>query len=301
MHRSGLIELEAALAVARHGSFRAAAIAMGMSTSALSNAVAGLEKRLGVRLFNRTTRSVALSQAGEQFVARVAPALSDIQGAMESVNTHRDTPTGTLRLNTSVGAARMVFTPFVLEYLRRYPDMQFEIDTDSRLVDIVAEGYDAGIRLAEAVPRDMIAIPMGGEQRMAVVASPAYLAEHAPPRTPADLMAHRCMRWRFASGALYRWEFARRAESLTLDVPGSITLDDPPLMLEAARAGFGVAYVSEWHLGDDLTSGRLVRLLEDWTPPFPGICLYYPSRRHVPAGMRAFVELVQEVMARRSA
>ena len=296
MHSSGLIELEAVLAVARHGGFRAAATAMGMSRSALSATVAGLEARLGVRLFNRTTRSVATTEAGEQFVARIAPALADIRGAMEATNELRNTPAGTLRLNTSVGAAQMIFAPVVLEYLRRYPDMKVDIVTERRLVDIVAEGFDAGIRLAEAVPRDMVAVPMGGEQRMVVVASPQYLQMHAAPRVPDDLMAHRCVRWRFSSGTIYRWEFARHGEPMTLDVPGPITLDEPLLMLEAARAGAGIAYMGMFHVAEDLASGRLVPLLEEWSPSYPGICLYYPSRRNVPAGLRAFIDLVREVI-----
>jgi DNA-binding transcriptional LysR family regulator len=296
VHSSGLIELEAVLAVARHGSFRAAATAMGMSRSALSATVAGLEARLGVRLFNRTTRSVAPTEAGEQFVARIAPALADIRGAMEATNELRNTPAGTLRLNTSVGAAQMIFAPVVLEYLRRYPDMKLDIVTERRLIDIVAEGFDAGIRLAEAVPRDMVAVPMGGEQRMVVVASPHYLQAHPAPRVPDDLMAHRCVRWRFSSGTIYRWEFARHGEAMTLDVPGPLTLDEPLLMLEAARAGAGIAYMGMFHVAADLASGRLVPLLEEWSPSYPGICLYYPSRRNVPAGLRAFIDLVREVI-----
>lgn len=296
MHSSGLVELEAVLAVARHGGFRAAAVDMGMSRSALSATVAGLEARLGVRLFNRTTRSVSTTEAGEQFIARIAPALADIRGAMEATNELRDTPSGTLRLNSSVGAAQMIFAPVVLEYLRRYPDMKVDIVTERRMIDIVAEGFDAGIRLAEAVPRDMVAVPMSGEQRMVVVASPQYLQKHPAPQVPDDLMAHRCVRWRFSSGIVYRWEFVRHGEAMTLDVPGPITLDEPLLMLEAARAGVGIAYMGMFHVADDLASGRLVPLLEEWSPSYPGICLYYPSRRNVPAGLRAFIDLVREVI-----
>ncbi len=297
MHSSGLIELEAVLAVARHGGFRAAAVDMGMSRSALSATVAGLEARLGVRLFNRTTRSVSTTEAGEQFIARIAPALADIRDAMEATNELRDTPAGTLRLNSSVGAAQMIFAPVVLEYLRRYPDMKVDLVTEGRLIDIVAEGYDAGIRLAESVPRDMVAVPMGGEQRMVVVASPQYLQTHPAPQVPDDLMAHRCVRWRFSSGGtIYRWEFARHGETKTLDEPAPITLDEPLLMLEAARAGVGIAYVGMFHVADDLASGRLVPLLEEWSPSYPGICLYYPSRRNVPAGLRAFIDLVREAI-----
>ena len=295
MNNSGLVELEAVLAVARHGGFRPAATAMGLSRSALSATVAALEARLGVRLFNRTTRSVAVTQAGEAFIARIAPAVADIQGALQAASDLRTTPSGLLRLNTSVGAAQLVFSKVVLEFLRRYPDMRVDIVTERRLVDIVAEGFDAGIRLAEAVPRDMVAVPMGGEQRMVVVASPAYLAEHPAPRVPEDLMRHRCVRWRFASGNIYRWEFARHGEAMTLDVPGPLTLDEPLLMREAARAGAGIAYLGLFHVADDLASGRLVPLLTEWSPSYPGICLYYPSRRHMPAGLRAFVDLVREV------
>jgi DNA-binding transcriptional LysR family regulator len=295
MNSSGLVELEAVLAVARHGGFRAAATALGMSRSALSATVAGLEARLGVRLFNRTTRSVATTQAGEQFIARIAPAVADIRGALEAVNELRETPSGTLRLNTSVGAAQMIFTPVVLEYLRRYPEMKVDIVTERRLIDIVAEGFDAGIRLAETVPRDMVAVPLGGEQRMVVVASPQYLKDHSTPQLPDDLLAHRCVRWRFSSGNIYRWEFARHGEAMTLDVPGPITLDEPLLMLEAVRAGFGIAYLGLFHVADDLASGRLVALLDEWTPSYPGLCLYYPSRRQIPAGLRAFIDLIREI------
>lgn len=294
MRSTGLTELEAVLAVAHKRSFRAAATELGMSTSALSQTVAALEERLGVRLFNRTTRSVSLSAAGEQLVTGVAPALEAIRAALDQARSHRDTPSGTLRLNTSVGAARQVLTPILLEYLRRYPEMKVDLVTEGRFVDIVAEGFDAGIRLAESVPQDMIAIPFGLPQRLVVVGSPAYLAAHPAPRSPTDLQAHPCIRMRLPSGSLYRWEFERRGESLLLDVQGPLTLDEPALVLEAARAGAGLAYLSEWNVAEDLAAGRLVCVLEEWTQPFPGLCLYYPGRRHVPAGLRALVELIVE-------
>ncbi|SDP39379.1 DNA-binding transcriptional regulator, LysR family [Rhodoferax sp. OV413] len=294
MRSSGLTELEAVLAVARHRSFRAAATELAMSSSALSQTVAALEARIGVRLFHRTTRSVSLSEAGEQFVAEVGPALSAIRGALEQASSHRDTPAGTLRINTSVGAARQVMAPIVLEYLRRYPDMQVDIVTEGRLVDIVVDGFDAGIRLAETVPQDMVAVPFGPSQRFAVVGTPAYLAAHPAPRTPADLATHRCVRSRMPSGAIYRWEFARHGESQQVDVQGPLTLDEPNLMLEAALAGVGLAYLTEWNVAPYLADGRLQRVLQDWTPPFAGLCLYYPSRRHLPAGLRALVALIRE-------
>ncbi len=297
MHKSGLVELEAVLAVARRGSFRAAAAELGMSTSALSNAVAGLEARVGVRLFNRTTRSVALSEAGERFVAQVAPALSQIRDAMDVADSLRTTPAGTLRINTSSGAARMI-GPIVHEFVRRYPDMHVDIVTEGKLIDIVADGFDAGVRLADQVPRDMVSVPMGPDLGMAVVGTPGYFAARSRPKTPADLAGHACIRMRLPSGALYRWEFQKRGEATSVDVKGPLTLDDMPSTLEAVRAGLALGLLSIWHVREDIASGRLVRVLEDWTPPFAGLCLYYPSRRHAPAGLRAFVELIRETMAR---
>ncbi|MFT4172639.1 MAG: LysR substrate-binding domain-containing protein [Rhodocyclaceae bacterium] len=294
MRASGLLEYEAVLAVARHRSFRAAATELDISSSALSSNIAAIEARLGVRLFNRTTRSVALTEAGEQFVARIAPALSELRHAADAISQHGQRPSGTLRINCAAGALRIIFTPFVLEYLRRYPDMHVDIVTDGRLIDIVADGFDAGIRLAESVPQDMIAVPFGSDVRFAVVGSPAYFEGRQRPLVPADLAAHRAVRMRLPSGKLYRWEFARRGESATVDVPGMLTLDDMASIRDAALAGVGLAYMSEWQVRDDITAGRLIRVLEDWTPAYPGLCIYYPGRRHVPPGLRAFIELVRE-------
>ncbi|KVN39204.1 LysR family transcriptional regulator [Burkholderia pyrrocinia] len=293
MKTSGLVELEAVLAVARHRSFRAAANELSVSTSALSHAVASLEARIAVRLFNRTTRSVSLSEAGAQFVASVAPALSTIRGALEQAGSFRDTPSGTLRINTSAGAAHQVM-PLFIAFLQRYPEMKLDLVTEGKLIDIVVEGFDAGIRLAETVPQDMIAVPFGDRQRFAVVGSPAYFAHHKPPRTPADLSAHRCIRSRMPSGAIYHWEFERRGETMRVDGDGALTLDEPGLMLAAARAGLGLTYLTEWMVDADLAAGTLVRVLEDWTPPLDGLCLYYPGRRHVPAGLRALIDLIRE-------
>lgn len=290
---SGLLELEAVVAVARHRSFRAAAQEMGVSTSALSHAVAALEARIGVRLFNRTTRSVSLSEAGVAFVAEVAPALSTIRSSLDAARHFRDTPSGTLRINTSAGAANQVM-PVFIEYVRRYPDMKLDIVTEGRLVDIVVGGFDAGIRLAQAVPKDMIAVPFGDRQRFAVVGSPAYFAQHAPPAKPADLKHHQCIRSRMPSGAIDHWEFEKRDRTLRISVEGALTLDEPALMLAAARAGLGLAYLTEWNVRADLEAGSLVRVLEDWTPPLDGLCLYFPGRRHVPAGLRALIELIRE-------
>ena len=297
MRSSGLIELDAVLAVARHRGFRAAATELGMSRSALSHSIAALEAKLGVRLFHRTTRSVSLTEAGEQFVSGVAPALGQIREAMARAGSHRDTPAGTLRINTSAGAARQM-EPLVFEYLRRYPDMTVDIVTEGRLVDIVVDGFDAGVRLAEMVPRDMIAVPLGPDQRFAVVGSPAYFKQHPKPRTPADLSRHRCIRSRLPSAGIYRWEFERHGEVLAIDGEGPLILDEPNLMLAAARAGFGLAYLTEWNVAADLAAGSLVRVLDEWTPPFRRLSLYYPGRRHVPAALRAMIDLIREKAVR---
>ncbi|AKT42499.1 LysR family transcriptional regulator [Chondromyces crocatus] len=301
MQRTGLPELNAVVAVATHRSFRSAATELGMSPSALSHAITTLEQRLGVRLFNRTTRSVALSQAGEQFLARIRPALREIAEAMEAVNQFRDTPTGILRLNASEGAARMVLMPMVLEFLERYPDMHVDLVTDDRLVDIVAEGFDAGVRLAEAVPQDMISVPCSPPVSFAVVGSPRYFERHPRPTVPLDLLAHNCIRYRMPSGTIYRWEFEARGEETVVDVKGSLTLGDHELMMEAALRGIGLAFLSEWAVAPFLEAGVLVRVLDDWTPPFPGLSLYYPGHRHIPAGLRAFIDIVRASHARRAA
>jgi DNA-binding transcriptional LysR family regulator len=294
MSETGLFELNAVAAISAHRSFRAAATELGISPSALSHAIAGLEKRLGVRLINRTTRSVSLSQAGERFLARVSPALREIAGAMEDVNAFRDTPTGTLRINFKERAGHLILRPVVAKYLRLYPDMQVELTVEGRPIDIVAEGFDAGIRLAESVPQDMVAVPCGPDSRFIVVGAPSYFERKSVPRSPADLLAHECIRRRMPGGKLYRWEFEKRGEEMALDVPGRLTLDNDGLMIEAALEGLGLAFVSDWWVADYLGDGSLQAVLEDWTPPFPGLCLYYPRHRHMTAGLRAFVDLIRQ-------
>ena len=301
MRRAELFELQAVVAVSKHRSFRRAAAEMSLSPSALSHAIAALERRIGVRLFNRTTRSVSLSGAGEQFLSRLQPALQEISAAMEAVNEFRDTPSGVLRLNTSEGAAAMILTPIVIEYLRRYPLMQVDIVTDNRLVDIVASGFDAGIRLAESVPQNMIAVPCTPPLRFAVVGSPSYFTTHRKPRNPDDLQTQPCIRLRFPSGKIYKWEFERRGEEQVIDVQGPLTLDSHSLIVEAALQGVGLAYISEFAVAQQLAAGRLIRVLEDWTPPYPGLSVYFPSKRQMPAGLRAFVDLVREITVQQPA
>ncbi|RZI58952.1 MAG: LysR family transcriptional regulator [Rubrivivax sp.] len=306
MQKDSLTEFEVVLAVARRQGFRPAAVALEMSTSAVSNAVAGLEARMGVRLFHRTTRSVSLTDAGRRFVDRIGPAVAQIQEAVSAADDRAAAPSGTLRLNSSLGAAQMVFRPVLAEFLRRYPDVSLDIVTEGRLVDIVAEGFDAGLRLAPQVPRDMIRVPIGLPLRMTVVGSPDYLERHGTPSAPADLARHACIRARMPSGLPSPWEFARakrgkataEAKGEALDVPGPMVLDSPLLMLEAARAGLGLAQIAEWYVAEDLASGRLRRVLDGWAAPLPALCLYYSGHRHIPSTLRAMIDLIHEINRR---
>ncbi len=291
--QASMAELEAVATVARTGGFRAAARALDTSSSALSHAVAALEARLGVRLFNRTTRSVALTPAGEQFVAEVAPALAAIRGAIETAGAQEAEPAGTLRLNMALGAAEMLL-PLILEYQRRHPRVAVEVTTENTLIDIVGQGFDAGVRLAEMIPSDMIAVPIQRSLRSVVAGAPGYFAGRARPKVPADLLQHRCIRARMGSNRIYRWEFEKRGQSVLIDAPGSLTLDEGGLIRDAALAGAGLAYLAEHTIAADIAASRLVTVLEDWTPPYPGLSLYFAGRHHVPARLRALIALIRE-------
>ena len=292
-----LADLHAVAAIARALGFRRAARELGVSPSALSHQVAALEKRLGVRLFNRTTRSVALTEAGEHFLARIQPALRDIEEAVETVNRFRDNPAGTLKLNTSEGGALRVL-PVLLDFLRRYPEMSVDLVSEGRMVDIVAGGFDAGLRLAEAVPQDMVSIPMGRDEEFAVVGTSGYFEGRPVPKVPADLLVHECVRARMPSGGIYRWEFERFGEEIRIDAPGRLTLGSHELALEAARQGAGLAYASLRSVEAELEAGSLVRVLAEWTPPFAGLCLFYPRQRLPSAGLRAFIDHFQRARKR---
>lgn len=297
MHGSGLVELEAVLAIAHRGSFRAAALDLGISTTALSNAVGKLERKIGVRLFNRTTRSVSLTDAGMTFVGQIGPAVQSIHEAMNTARSQQATPSGTLRINAFATAAREILSPLVVEFLRRHPQVHIDLVTEGRLVDVVAEGFDLGIRTAELVPSDTIAIPLGARRRFCVVASPAYLKDREMPRIPHDLLAHPCIRVRLPNGALYRWHFEKDGQSVQIDVQGPITLDEASLSRMAALDAVGIGFFMEADVRDDIASGRLVQILEDWTPPLAALCLYYPSRRNPSAAFRAFIDLAREMAA----
>ena len=234
-----LSDFDAVLAISRRGSFRAAALDLGMSTSALSNAIAKLEEQLGVRLFNRTTRSVSLTGAGRRFVDQVSPALRDIHQALDTVRSQQETPSGALRINTFATAGREFLAPLVLEFLRRFPDVTVDVVTEGNLVDIVAEGFDFGVRSQPLVPTDMIAIPLGPPRRYAVVAAPAYLENREVPQVPSDLLAHACIRTRLPNGGMFRWQFQSDGEPVHVDVDGPITLDEARPRADRRAGGGG--------------------------------------------------------------
>ncbi len=293
MHRTGLTELEIVVAVARRRSFRGAARELGMSATAVSNAVAGLENRLQTRLFNRSTRSVALTDVGQRYIERITPALAEILHATEEIGSLPEMPSGTLRINAPAEVAMMLFEPLLREYAERYPAMRVEVVTESRLIDIVAEGFDAGIRLAESVPLDMISVPLTGAIRQVVVASPAYLERHGRPQEPADLTRHRGVLMRLVNGRLYQWELEKDGRKIETAISPRLVFSEMRVIHEAVRAGLGLGFLAELFIADDLATGRLVTLLDDWCQPFPGLCLYYPGRRHVPIGLRALIELIR--------
>ena len=290
MTKPSLADLTTFAAVARHRSFRAAADEMGVSRSSLSHALVGLERQLGVRLLHRTTRSVAPTEAGARLLARLAPTLRDLDDMVAAVSDSAGSPAGTVRINALQAAARWLLRHVVPSFLDRYPRVALDILSEDRLIDIIAEGFDAGVRLRELVPQDMIAVPFGGDARFLAVASPAYLAEHGVPRIPDDLRRHRCIRQRLASGKPYRWEFARGLDEIAIDVPGALTLNHNELMVDAAMDGLGIAFVPERVAQPFLHDGRLRALLEDWSPALPGLCLYYPGHRHVPPALRVFID-----------
>ncbi|OEZ93008.1 HTH-type transcriptional regulator PgrR [Janthinobacterium sp. HH107] len=288
-----LNELTAFAAVARLRSFRKAALERGVSASALSHALRALEERLGVRLLNRTTRSVTPTEAGQQLLARLAPAMREIDDALQDLSALQDVPAGTLRLNVPRPAARLLLAPMLAGFVARYPRVQVEVVTDDGMIDIVRDGFDAGIRFGEQVAADMIAVPVGAPQPFVVVASPAYLAAHGAPGTPRDLLAHACIGRRFPSGRQYVWEFGQDGEAVSIAVGGPLVFDDDELMLRAARDGAGLAYVYEADARADIAAGRLACVLERCLPPPSRYFLYYPSRRQMPAVLRAFVDMVR--------
>lgn len=294
MTTTPLQDLQAFAAVARLGSFRRAAVALGVTPSALSHTLKGLEARLGVRLLHRTTRSVSATEAGQHLLGRLGPALDEIALALDQLNCHRETPIGTLRLNAPKAAAQGILPPLVSRFLSRHPQMQVEVVSNDAFVDIVAEGFDAGIRFGESLQQDMVAHPIGPLQHFVVAAAPDYLQRHGRPEHPHDLMRHNCIRVRFPSGACFRWEFAQGDNRIRIDVPGSLATDDFQLMHRCAEQGLGLTYAYAWQVQERIDAGRLVTVLDEWMPPPEHFFLYHPSRRLVPAGLRAWIELLKE-------
>lgn len=282
------------LAVARSKSFTAAAATLGVTPTAVSQKIKLLERRLGVVLFQRTTRRVALTEAGAGLFARLAPAIADVEDALGALAEHRGgRPSGTLRL-TAPRPSGWIVAPIVLELRARYPELVVEVSLDDAFVDLVAAGFDAGMRLGDAVEKDMIRVPITRETAWSIVGAPSYLAKAGRPKKPEDLLAHRTLRQRLiASGVVYRWELEKRGKTITIDSPAGIIVDDIALLATLAREGAGLAYVMDDVVADDLASGRLERVVASYVTKGPGICLYFPARTQEQPKMRALIEVVR--------
>ena len=293
MVRDELSVLSAFLAVAEERSFTRAAKRLNVSKSGLSHAIRRLEDEIGVRLLARTTRSVSPTQAGDQLLASLRPALADIRGTLTQISGLQRRPVGQIRLLVPRLAAKTVVAPKLGAFVRAYPDVVLDITTDDNHVDLVAAGYDAGIQFGEYIAQDMIAVRVSPDVRPAVVASPDYFRAHGKPAVPGDLLRHRCINFRHRGEGVYRWELDRGDQSVAVAVNGSLILDDLDLVIHAAVDGAGVAFLSEDRAAPHLASGALERVLEDWSPPFPGFFLYYPSRRQQPAALTALIETLR--------
>jgi DNA-binding transcriptional LysR family regulator len=290
-----LTDLEAFAAVARARSFRSVARLRGVSASSLSEALRRLETRLGVRLLNRTTRSVTPTEAGQRLLERLSPALSEVAAALDAVNGFRDSPTGTLRLNVPTAVARLVLPSIIGPFLAAHPGIALEVTTEDSFVDVLAAGFDAGVRYDERLEKDMIAVPIGPRvQRFLVAGAPAYLAAHGRPSHPMDLLNHACIRHRFASGVMHPWEFERDGEIVKITPTARVIANNIDLEISAAIQGLGLIATFEGFIEPELKSGALVPVLDDWLQPFSGPFLYYQSRRHMPAPLRAFVDFIKK-------
>ncbi len=291
MKREELSDLAVFLAVAEVRSFTRAAATLGTSQSAISQIVRRLEATIGLKLLTRSTRNVAPTEAGEQLIATLRPAFDGIESRLSALRALRESPSGTIRITSSRHAAETVLWHAVSRMLKEYPEVNVEISIDGHLTDIIANRFDAGIRLGEQIAKDMIAVPIGPELRMAVLGSPSYFSSQGKPRTPHELTAHRCINIRMPTrGGLYAWEFARNGRELNVRVDGSLILNDVPMILSAACEGLGLACVLEDQAAMHLKAGRLERILDDWCPPFAGYHLYYPDRRQLPPAFSLLIE-----------
>nr|WP_298798966.1 LysR family transcriptional regulator [uncultured Acetobacter sp.] len=294
MRREELVDLNAFMVVAEEQSFTRAAAKLGTSQSTLSHTIRRLEARLNVRLLMRTTRRVAPTAAGERLLTTLVPALDTISSEIAALSELSEKPSGTVRITTSEHAAQTILWPALRKLLSTYPDLHVELAVDASLTDIVAERFDAGVRLEETIARDMIVVPIGPPLRMAVVGAPSYFSTHPAPRKPQDLSQHACINLRLpTSGGVYAWELEKGHRALRVRVEGQLTFNNVPMIRQAALDGFGLACVMEDQIASYLEDGRLVRVLEDWCPPFPGYHLYYPSRRQSSAAFRLVVEALR--------
>jgi DNA-binding transcriptional LysR family regulator len=289
-----LDHLEVFAAIVRAGGFRAAAAERGVSSSVISQTMNALESSLGLRLLNRTTRSVAPTEAGERLLQRLQPALEDVRHALGELEQLRDVPSGPIRINAPGPAVDHVLCPLAFAFMDRYHEVSIELVSDAAIVDIVAQGFDAGVRFGRQLAQDMIAVPLGPPLRYAIVASPDYVNRRGRPAVPSDLVLHDCIRRRYPGGTLSTWAFEKDGESLEIEPQGRLTLSSAQQELQAALAGQGIAHVFEDYARNAMTDGRLVELLADWSPRLPSWFLYYPNRRHSSAAMRAFVDFVRE-------
>jgi len=300
MKKASLVEMSAFVAIAERASFAKAAAQLGVSRSSLSESLRALEERLGVRLLNRTTRSVALTEAGDRLLVQLRPLLDNFDAALESVNAFRDSPAGHLRITVPRPAARTIIAPILSRFLRDYPAVTLEVAIDSNLTDIVRDRFDAGIRPGHRVEQDMIALRVGEDAEPTVVGSPDYLRRHGTPKEPSDLRSHNCTRMRFASNAFARWVFEKRGKGLEVDVTGSLITGDSDLAIRAALDGVALARVPRHAVESHLVAKTLTAVLEDWRPRSVGFYLYYPSRRQMPAALQALIETLKaEPSARR--
>jgi DNA-binding transcriptional LysR family regulator len=294
MLRANIHDLIAFSMVAKEQSFTRAAAKLGVSQSALSHAIRGLEERLGVRLLTRTTRSVAPTEAGQQLLERVAPRLAEIEDELTAITELKDKPAGTIRITAAEHAANTVLWPKLEKFLPDYPDIKVEVTIDYGLRDIVSDRFDAGIRLGEQVDKDMIAVRIGPDFRMAVVATPSYIADKSAPLTPHDLQQHSCINLRLPTlGGIYAWEFEKAGRPLRVRVDGQLILNSNAQIKKAVLAGFGMALVPEDNVREELKSGELVEFLQDWCPEFPGYYLYYPSRRQHTSAFALLVDALR--------
>jgi DNA-binding transcriptional LysR family regulator len=293
MARPSLNDLTAFVTVATRRSFRRAADELGTAPSTLSHAMRALEERMGVRLLNRTTRSVSPTQAGFELLGRLQPALATLDEALDSLAAFRGSVTGTVRINAPRLGAALLVSDILPAMSERFPDVVVDLVIEGKLVDIVAAGFDAGMRLVDSIPKDMIAVPLAGPVSFICVASPAYLERFGEPGTPDELKRHRCIGHRVPGGKLYRWEFERAGQALTVETGGPVILDDEELMVDAAIKGLGIAYVASLAAKAALAEGRLRRVLAAWTPASERIAIYYPGHRAVPPALRAFLDVVK--------